>query len=565
MGALRQEHLALVLTNDAQTAELIEHQLRQVGIALNVRWVETAEAFRRALAQSAPMLVLSDDATSGLNGLEAHALTREHHPDVPFVCVHSVPGGAGTVRVPPGTTLTEYVLNTQLEQLVPSVRRLLREAALASGRAQARTALETAETRFEELANAIPEVCYSCTPDYRKFFFVNRAYELIWGRSRESLILAPQSQLELVHPEDRGRVREARAHILDGLPLSVEYRIVRVDGEVRWIHDRAVPVRDADGLVARAAGIAADITERKAIERALIESQKQNAMLVDEAPDPIITLSPDGRVRSVNKVVEHILGRPASEVLNQPFQALGVLTPHSLLTASEEFAFALAGVTRPPYELTFVVGGRALVYEVNPRLLTREGRLDRIQVVLRDMTARHRAEQERDRSEERYHSLVSASAAIVWSTDAEGRASGEAPGWQAYTGQAPEAAREFGWLAMYHEDDRDAMMATWREAVRRRAIMETEMRIWHQPTGAYRHVLVRGVPLLQPDGTLREWVGMISDIHDRKTAEQALLVSHRELEVQNRGMLSREDRVVELKREINALLREMGRPEQYAE
>ena len=110
-----------------------------------------------------------------------------------------------------------------------------------------------------------------------RILFVNRAYEVIWGRSREHLYENPMSWLEAIHPEDRPRVQRAAMNQASG-GYDLEYRIVRPDGTMRWIHDRAAPVLDAAGNAIRVAGLASDITERRSLEAQLRQAQKLEAV-----------------------------------------------------------------------------------------------------------------------------------------------------------------------------------------------------------------------------------------------------------------------------------------------
>lgn len=103
-------------------------------------------------------------------------------------------------------------------------------------------------------------------PEKQEMLYVNPAYEAIWGRSVESLYAEPTSFLDAVHDDDRERVEAAIADQASGT-YEEEYRIVRPDGEVRWVWDRAIPVENDAGEVYRIVGVAADITDRKVRER----------------------------------------------------------------------------------------------------------------------------------------------------------------------------------------------------------------------------------------------------------------------------------------------------------
>jgi PAS domain S-box-containing protein len=124
-------------------------------------------------------------------------------------------------------------------------------------------ALRESEELLRQVTENIREVFWMSDLEKNRILYISPAYEEIWGRTCESLRASPRSWLEAIHPDDRDRVLEAALNKqIDGR-YDEEYRIVRPDGAIRWIHDRAFPVRDASRRVYRIAGIAEDITKRK--------------------------------------------------------------------------------------------------------------------------------------------------------------------------------------------------------------------------------------------------------------------------------------------------------------
>ena len=124
-------------------------------------------------------------------------------------------------------------------------------------------ALRESQERFRQLAENIREVFWLTDPQKSQMIYISPGYEQIWGRTCGSLYASPQSWLDALHPDDRERVSEAALTKQIAGVYDEEYRIVRPDGSVRWIRDRAFPIRDESGMVYRIAGIADDITERK--------------------------------------------------------------------------------------------------------------------------------------------------------------------------------------------------------------------------------------------------------------------------------------------------------------
>lgn len=133
---------------------------------------------------------------------------------------------------------------------------------------QAEAALRQSERQFRQLAVNIPEVFWIMDASSQTMTYVSPAYQRVWGREWHGEPMRLDAWIELVHPDDRRRVRRAMRHIVER-GYSEEYRVVRPDGTLRWIHDRAFPVREDVSHVARITGIAADITERKQIEERL--------------------------------------------------------------------------------------------------------------------------------------------------------------------------------------------------------------------------------------------------------------------------------------------------------
>ena len=123
------------------------------------------------------------------------------------------------------------------------------------------------------------------------------------------------------------------------------------------------------------------------------------------------------------------------------------------------------------------------------------------------------------RMEERFRSLVTATAQAVWVTQPDGNIQEDSTSWRAFTGQTYEQWRGQGWANAVHPEDREQAARAWTRAVAERRPYEVEYRV-RRPDGTYTPTRVRGVPVLNADGSVREWVGTNSDISSQLRAEE---------------------------------------------
>jgi PAS domain S-box-containing protein len=138
----------------------------------------------------------------------------------------------------------------------------------------------------------------------------------------------------------------------------------------------------------------------------------------------------------------------------------------------------------------------------------------------RERAARAEAEAARlalERSEQRYRALVEAAGQYIWTNSPDGRMEGEQPGWSELTGQSRNEYEGFGWSAAVHPEDAQPTIDAWNRAVAERRTFAFEHRVRGRD-GAYRLFSIRAVPILHTDGSVREWVGMHSDITEQRRA-----------------------------------------------
>ena len=166
---------------------------------------------------------------------------------------------------------------------------------------------------LRQITENIDSVFWIKSLEVGQFLYVSPAYQRIWGYSCRELYQSPQKWLDSIHAEDLQRIITASSKQIDG-KYNEQYRIIRGDGEIRWINDRAFPICDQEGNIYRIAGIAEDITQRKQIEETLklqeraIAASNNGIIIVDARLAEKTTIF-------VNTAFEKITGYSAQEVI----------------------------------------------------------------------------------------------------------------------------------------------------------------------------------------------------------------------------------------------------------
>ena len=137
---------------------------------------------------------------------------------------------------------------------------------------------------FKQVTENITDVFWVTDAAKSRVEYVSPAFEWLWGKSCESLQMSPSVWFESIHHEDRERVIRAMLTKQTTGEYDEEYRVVHPDGALRWVHDRAFPVKNAAGAVYRIVGITEDITERKRTEH-LLRVQRDFGVVLSSTSD----------------------------------------------------------------------------------------------------------------------------------------------------------------------------------------------------------------------------------------------------------------------------------------
>jgi PAS domain S-box-containing protein len=261
-------------------------------------------------------------------------------------------------------------------------------------RRRAEESMRASEERFRQIAESIREVFWITSPDASQVLYVSPAYEEIWGLSCAILYEQPASFVDTVHPQDRKHILAKIERQQRGQAAFAEYRIVRPDGSIGWIWDRAFPIRDERGEVYRVAGIAEDVTDRKQVEEALRNSEALYHSLVESLPQNVFRKDLDGRFTFANRRFCGTLGRTLEQIIGKtdfdihPPELAEKYRQDDRRVIETEETFEMVEAHR-------ALGGETIyVQVVKAPTYDSEGRVIGMQGIFWDVTDRKRAEEE---------------------------------------------------------------------------------------------------------------------------------------------------------------------------
>ena len=138
--------------------------------------------------------------------------------------------------------------------------------------------LHQTEETLSGILGSIDNVVWSASAADGQVLYLNAAAERIYARPVADFMADKGLWLAAVHPEDQGKVLDWLNGVAHGEPSTLQYRIVRPGGEVRWLEDRARTVLGADGKALRLDGLSSDITERKSHEAEMTHLVNHDAL-----------------------------------------------------------------------------------------------------------------------------------------------------------------------------------------------------------------------------------------------------------------------------------------------
>jgi len=382
--------------------------------------------------------------------------------------------------------------------------------------------IRESEAHYRRIVETSNEGIWQMNKDFLTVFVNQRMADMLGYLPGEML---GRPVTDFMIEEDLPDHQERMSERSSGLEGKYERRFRRKDGKLCWTLVSSTALKDEWGRFAGSFGMFADITKRKQTEQALQSERDFAEGIIETAQVIVLVLDANGHIIRFNKFMEMVSGYRLEEVRGKDWFST-FLPERDRGRIKEIFLMATADIhTRGNVNSIVAKDGHEIEIDwFDKTLKDAQGNVRGLLAIGLDITEHKRAEKTLRESEERYRSLVTATAQIVWNTNPLGGARGDQPTWRAFTGQSEEEFLGWGWMDALHPEDCERTKAIWERAIEMRSSYETEFRI-RRSDGIYRYFSVRGVPVLEANGSIREWVGTCNDITERKAAEDELRFS----------------------------------------
>ena len=375
---------------------------------------------------------------------------------------------------------------------------------------------------LHQMADAIEAVFWLADANEPRILYISPAYERIWGRDRQRLYTNYEEFFASIHPDDRKRVQAASSQCVAQERFEVEYRIVRPDGEVRWVRDRGFLIRQT-GAPDRLAGFAEDITAAKQTEQTLRQSEAQLRAVAANLPNgAVFIVDRELRYQLAEGAAIKLAGMTSKDLVGKTLWE--ALDPALAAEYEPFFRQALRGkpytVEHRSHERDFISHGTPLVND--------RGEIYAVLAVSYDISDRKRVEEELARSRRQFEKIAETTPGLVYVYDlVENRNLYVNTGINRVLGYSPEQIAALGSsliASLVHPDDIPGVLEGNQQFYRLgdTDVYDHELRMRHA-RGDYRWLRCRDAVFERAeDGTVTQIIGNAQDITAHKQAELAL-------------------------------------------
>src|SRR5713101_839080 len=379
---------------------------------------------------------------------------------------------------------------------------------------------------FGLIINTIPALVWSARPDGSAEYF-NQHYLAYVGLTFEQL--KGSGWTIAVHPDDLGALVATWQLIMSsGKPGEAEARLSRFDGKYRWFLFRVNPMRDKSGSIIKWVGINTDIEDRKRAQEALATSERDLRSIVNTIPTMAWTTRPDGYCDFLNQRWLDYAGMTADQALGWGWAAAIHLDDRKALLEFWQSSLASGIAIETEGRMRRFDGAyRGFLFRANP-VRDESGNIVKWYGTNIDIEDRKKGEDALRASEFSWRQIVDNIPGFVATMGALGEVEFLNRQTLEYFGKTSEELKNWSLIGSVHPDDLPRVIEARTKTIDTGQLYDIEHRC-RRADGIYRWFQVRGLPVRNKEGAITAWYLLLTDIDDRKKAEEALQSSERNL------------------------------------
>ena len=384
---------------------------------------------------------------------------------------------------------------------------------------RAEEALRASEAKLRRVIDTIPTLSWCNLPDGPNEF-LSKGWHDYTGLSPEEAHGWGWSAA--FHPDDLPPLMKRWQELLvSGEPGEIEARLRRHDGEYRWFLIRVAPFRDETGAIVRWYGTSTDIHDRKLADEALRASENNLRQILDSIPGLVCTMDPTGEIQHLNRPLLDYFGKTPEELTG--WQMTDAVHPDDLPEVIKSYTHSIT--TGAPYDIEHRCRRADGVYrwfQVRASAVRNaDGHITGWYVLLTDIEDRKRAEDALRASETNLREILDSIPGLVCTLSPAGEMELTNRPFLQYFGKTLEEMKDWGNSDAVHPDDMPGVLLEFTNSITTGAPYYTEHRC-RRADGVYRWFQNSARPMRDTEGRITRWYCLITDIDDRKRAEDEL-------------------------------------------
>jgi PAS domain S-box-containing protein len=385
------------------------------------------------------------------------------------------------------------------------------------------------ELRFRTLTGNAPVGIFQ-TDAAGKTIYVNETWMKYTGLTFDEAM--DNGWQKVLHPDDREKqIQQWQEKLQHGLESSSELRLIDKNGNTRWVIGKATPLYNKNKQITGYIGTISDITENKKAEEIIQKSEEQYRDLVENISDLICTHDLTGKILSVNRAAEELVGHKFSP--DQNYNIKDILAPDK----KNEFDQYIEAIKKQGRVQGLMkvktFGGKIHIWQYNNSLKTDGVDEPIVRGYARDITESKKAEEDLRKSNERFKYAAQATSDIIWELNFETKSYLVHEGAEKFFGAKRDLGWETGVEAKYIVDeDRDRVKESFRAARLNPAceLWSEEYSIWGVENNIL-NIINRAILIRDKNGRAIRAIGAITDITEKKKLETKLLEQQKQAQV----------------------------------